>query len=144
MKILPVLISVVCGFSLPMLAAPQSIAHQQHQATSGDMAAMIHVNPSDTPRVGADSQTWFTLTQPNGQPASLANYDCHVTVRNAQNQAIVSHLPLAIVPMDGQEALGTTINFPAPGSYTVVLSVTAKDNSSAPFEIAFPITAVSP
>lgn len=146
-KILPIFISAVCGLTfVPMIIALPLIAHQSRMTTtsSDGVEAMIHVDPDDTPLAGQDSQTWFMLSQTNGRMISLERCNCQVMVYNASNEPIADDLSLSTLSVQGHDVISTTINFPAPGPYTVVLSGTAKDESFAPFELEFPITAVNP
>jgi hypothetical protein len=144
-KILPVLIAAVCGFSVTSLGhVLPAIAHQDQMSTSGNVGAMIHVDPNDTPPAGQPRPAWFELTRADGSPIPLSDCNCQVMVHNAQDRAIIHDLPLASTSVAGEEVISTTITFPTPGSYTVVLSGESKDGSFEPFEIMFPITAVTP
>jgi hypothetical protein len=144
-KILPVLISAVCGFSVTSLVhVLPAIAHQDQMSESGGVEAMIHVDPHDSPPAGQPRQAWFEITRADGSPISLSDCNCQVMVHDAQDRAILHDLSLASTSAEGEEVISTTITFPKPGSYSVVLSGESKDGSFEPFEIMFPITAVTP
>jgi hypothetical protein len=138
----------VCGLAIePTIHSLPSIAHQQHQMTASDsssISVMIHLDPDDSPHAGHPSETWFMLMQPNGSIISPANCDCWVRVYDFQGETVFHHLPLSSMTVDGQEVVSTSITFPAPGAYTVVLGGESNDASFAPFEIMFPVTAVTP
>ncbi|NJL22627.1 MAG: hypothetical protein HC895_20330 [Leptolyngbyaceae cyanobacterium SM1_3_5] len=57
-----------------------------------------------------------------------------------RDRAILQSLPLNPATIDGKAAIATEITVPASGSYTIVLS--GQIQSSKPFEIRFPVTAI--
>ncbi|MBE9180069.1 hypothetical protein IQ268_15975 [Oculatella sp. LEGE 06141] len=144
-RILPIFISTVCGLSFaPMIIALPLIAHQNQMVSADSIGATIHVDPNDIPLAGEASQTWFMLAQKDGSMIALENCDCQVMAYDSNNEPLAHHLPLSTISVQGHEAIGTTITFPTPGSYTVVLSGESKDGSFSPFRIEFPIMAVNP
>jgi hypothetical protein len=143
-RFLSVLISAACGLPFTPVFTLSAMAHQPQMAASGNVGAMIHVDPMDSPPAGRSSQTWFTLTNADGSPILPSTCDCRVMAHDAEGEAIAHHLPLSVDSINGQEAISTMITFPTPGSYMVILSGESKDGSFEPFEFMFPITAVSP
>ncbi|NEQ28822.1 MAG: hypothetical protein F6K28_59700 [Microcoleus sp. SIO2G3] len=145
-RFLPTFMLTLSALAIAPFILP-AIAHQaQHQATSsteGGMEVMIHLDPNDSPVAGSSSETWFVLTAPSGDNVPLANCNCEAMVYDANEQMVVHNLPLGATMVDDKEAIGTAITFPAPGSYTVVLSGQSQDGSFEPFEIRFPVTAVT-
>ncbi|NJP12035.1 MAG: hypothetical protein HC866_23290 [Leptolyngbyaceae cyanobacterium RU_5_1] len=142
-KILPIFVSTVCGFSIaPLIIVPPLIAHQQQNAANVEV--MIHLDPDDSPFAGKPTLTWFMLMRNNGDMIAPANCNCRVTAYDSGNKAIAHHLPLSTIQLEGHkkghQGIRTTITFPKPGSYTVVLSGQARDNSFNPFELKFPVT----
>ncbi|WP_416673290.1 hypothetical protein [Egbenema bharatensis] len=138
----------VCGLTIePALHSSSLIAHQQHQAVPSDssgISVMIHLDPDDTPHAGHASETWFMLMQSDGSVISPSDCDCGARVYDTQGEMVFHHLPLSSTWVNGYEAIGTSITFPTPGAYTVVLSGESVNNSFEPFEIEFPVTAVVP
>jgi hypothetical protein len=145
LRIVPIFILTVFGFSLaPLMLDLPSIAHRQQTMPAGQVGAMIHLDPNDSPHAGHPSQTWFMLTNPDGNVIPPSDCNCRVTVYDLQGTAIMSDLPLSSVSIHGQQAISTSITFPDPGSYTVVLSGQSQNNSFEPFELRFAVTAVNP
>lgn len=144
-KLVPTLFLTLSALAIAPFVVP-AIAHQaQHQSTAagdGEMEAMIHLDPSDSPAAGSPSETWFVL-KANNMPVPLANCNCEVMIYDSRNQMIMHGLPLSETMIDGQAAIATEITFPLPGAYTVVLSGQAQDGSFEPFEIRFPVTSVA-
>jgi hypothetical protein len=147
-KVLLACMLAACGLAIePTLHSSSLTAHQQHQSVSSDSSAvtvMIHLEPDDTPHAGHPSETWFMLMQPNGSVIPPVDCDCGAKVYDAQGEMVFHHLPFSTTWVNGYEAIGTRITFPAPGSYTIVLSGESTNASFEPFEITFPVTAVTP
>ena len=142
-RILPFFIWTVCSSAIiPLAFALPLIAHQERMGTS--VGAMIHLDPNDSPYAKKPTLTWFMLTRRGGSMISPSDCNCHVAVYNARNQSIAHDLPLSTMSMEGHQkghqAIRTTITFPKPGAYTVVLSGQSKDRSFEPFELKFPVT----
>lgn len=138
------LTAIICGFAIaPSINIAPLHAHQQ-QTNANSVGAMIHLEPDDSPHAGKPSTTWFMLTRPNKDIIAPSKCNCRVVVYNAQKQRIFHHLPLSTMPVEGHqkghEAIRTTITFPKPGSYTVLLSGESKDGSFNPFKLTFPVT----
>ncbi|MBW4661165.1 MAG: hypothetical protein KME15_21015 [Drouetiella hepatica Uher 2000/2452] len=140
-RILPIFILSVLGISVtPLVGALPSIAYRQMASTVG---ASMHLEPHDMPRAKQSSPTWFVLTQRGGSLIPAGNCACQVAVYNSSHQVIAQSLPLSTVLVETHQAISTTMNFPNPGTYTVVLSGRSKDESFHPFELTFPVI-VSP
>ena len=103
----------------------------------------MHLKPQDMPRAKQASPTWFMLTQRGGSLIPAENCACQVAVYNSDHQAIAQNSPLTTTLVETHQAIATTITFPTPGTYTVVLSGQSKDESFQPFELTFPVI-VSP
>jgi len=133
---------VACSFLAVSLFDTASIAHQT--VKTSDVEAMIHLDPNDQPYAGKSTLTWAMLTRRGGEMISPAKCNCRMVAYDSQNRAIARNLPLSSMQMEGHkqghEAIRTTIKFPKPGAYTVVLTGQAKDKSFAPFEFKVPVT----
>lgn len=105
---------------------------------------MIHLDPNDSPRAKKASKTWFMLMRPGDKGIPPETCACQVTVYNARNQVVARNLPLSTTAVEGHKkdhrAISTTITFPKPGAYTVVLAGKAKNNSFETFQLKFPVT----
>jgi hypothetical protein len=140
-RLLPLFIFSVFGISFaPLIGALPSIAYRQMASTVG---ASMHMEPRDMPRAKQASPTWFMLTQKGGSLIPPENCACQVAVYNSDNQAIAQTVPLSITSVETHQAIGTTMTFPTPGTYRVVLSGQSRDESFQPFELTFPVI-VSP
>jgi hypothetical protein len=142
-KVLSIFIAIACGLSIaPLLFVSPLNAHQQK--TAGDVEAMIHLDPKDSPYAGKPSSTWVMLMRHNGDMIAPEKCNCKLAAYDSGNKTIASNLPLSIAQAEGHKAghqvFRTTITFPKAGSYTIVLSGQFKDKSFAPFELKFPIT----
>ncbi|MBW4472161.1 MAG: hypothetical protein KME45_17410 [Stenomitos rutilans HA7619-LM2] len=142
-RLLPLFIWAMCSSAIiPLAFALPLIAHQEQ--TGASVGVMIHLDPNDSPYASKPTLTWFMLTRRGGNMISPTTCNCRVTVYDGRNQAIARSLPLSTMELEGHQkghrAIRTTITFPKPGAYTVVLSGQAKDKSFAPFETKFPVT----
>jgi hypothetical protein len=132
----------LCGFaSVTFAYVPPPIAHQSRNIS--DVEVMIHLEPDDFPYAGKPTQTWFMLTRRNGEMIAPSSCNCRIAAYDSRNQAIARQLPLSTMAIEGHkkdhQALQTNITFPKPGSYKVVVSGQAKDESFAPFEFSVPV-----
>jgi hypothetical protein len=142
-RLLPLFIWTVCSSAIiPIAFALPLIAHQEKTASS--VGAMIHLDPNDSPYAEKPTLTWFMLTRRGGAMVSPSTCNCRVTVYDSRQQAIAQPLPLSTIALEGHkkghQGIRTTITFPKPGAYTVVLAGQANDKSFEPFEIKFPVT----
>ena len=142
-RLLPIFIWTVCSSAIiPLAFALPLIAHQEK--TGSSVGAMIHLDPNDSPYAGKPTTTWFMLTRRGGTMISPSTCNCRVAVYDSRQQSIAPHLPLSTMSLEGHQkghkAVRTTITFPKPGAYTVVLAGQAKDKSFEPFELKFPVT----
>lgn len=143
-RILPIFVWTVCGFAIaPSIFNSPLTAHQE-KTVPRNLTAMIHLEPNDSPYAKKPTMTWFMLTRTNGDMIAPATCNCRVAAYDSSNQPIAQQLPLSTMQMEGHKkghkAIRTTITFPKPGSYTVVLSGQAKDRSFNSFELKFPVT----
>ncbi len=125
----------------PIFTTPPLDGHQPQAI--GKLEVMVHLNPNGSPYAGKPSKTWFMLMQRNDNVISSIHCDCNVAVYNVYNQAIADHLPLSVTPVAGHhqahQVIRTTITFPHPGTYTVVLSGHSTNGSFTSFVLRFPV-----
>ena len=142
-KFFPVFGLAAFGLMVGSMFGSPSSAHQK-MFTAGNVGAMIHLDPNDSPYPGKPTKTWIMLMQRDGNMIAPSSCNCSIAAYDARHQAIAHHLPLTTIAVEGHQkghqALATTITFSKPGAYTVVLTGQATDKSFAPFELKFPVT----
>ncbi|MBD2089112.1 hypothetical protein H6F67_04490 [Microcoleus sp. FACHB-1515] len=137
-RIIPTLFLSLSTLAIAPFIVP-AIAYQQF-ANRDRVDATIHFSSHNSPAAGRPSATQFLLTEKNDQPVSLANCNCQISVRDFRDRVILHNLPLSSSTREGKAAIATELTFPTSGSYTVVLS--GQTQSSEPFELRFPVTAI--
>jgi hypothetical protein len=116
----------------------KATAHQEMAA--GDVQATVHLDPNDSPHANTPSLTWFHLSHPDGKSIPLENCTCNLVVYDAQSKAI-AYPQLAETEVEGHERpISTTIIFPTPGMYQLVLTGEPKGDDFEPFKLAVPVT----
>lgn len=131
---------LMAGLLVPasIFTAPTTaIAHQGLQ--SGDVEAVVHLQPNDSPYAGEASLTWFHLTRSNGETIPLSDCACSLVVYNAQNQAIAQPELTDAAVSEHAQPISTNITFPAAGNYQLVLTGQSKSNSFSDFELTVPV-----
>lgn len=125
------------------VAAPV-IAHNVE--ISGEVAATFHIEPNHNPQVGKSTRAWFALTRRGGSTIPLSQCNCTLNVfampRSAKAKPI---LQPELIPIDVekyQEIPGANIVFDQAGTYQLEISGTAKDQSFAPFKLAYTVNVV--
>jgi hypothetical protein len=149
-----VLISTL-SLSAAWIQTPQALAHKVEVIQN--VGGTLHIEPNDTPRAGEEVLAWVALTRPGGQPISLAECDCQISLYRqpelGDDPPIFSSVPFAVKGDASGEASdipGIKLTFPEVGSYNLVISgqpkTTAAESSQranksfAPFELAFEVT----
>jgi hypothetical protein len=121
--------------SVPVIAHNVEIANE--------VAATFHITPSHNPQVGKKSQAWFALTRRGGKSIPLSECNCALNVysvpRTTDAKPILTPKLKAINVEQYQEIPGSEIIFDQPGTYELEISGTAKDNSFAPFKLAYTV-----
>lgn len=135
-RFIPALFLTLSTFAIAPFILP-AIAHQ-HFAKRDRISASIQFD-SNSPIAKQPNAAEFLLTK-NDRNLSLENCNCQIQVRDFRDRAITENLPLTDTTIEGKAAIATEITFPSPGSYTVVLS--GQIQSTEPFEIRFPVTAI--
>lgn len=105
------------------LSAP-AFAH--NVKTSGDVAALFHLEPNHNPKAGDPSKIWFALTKQGGESIALDQCNCKITVYNS-NQQFLFQPPLSPLNAERYKALpSAVVMFPKAGIYQVELTGTPK------------------
>lgn len=136
-RLIPTLFLSLSALAIAPFVVP-AIAYQQFFSNRID--ATIQFSANSPPAVGKISTAHFLLSDKNNQPVPLSNCHCQVRVQDFRDRTIFSNLPLSAATIDGKAAIATEIVFSISGSHTVILS--GQIQSSEPFEIRFPVTAV--
>lgn len=121
---------------------------QAHQVkTTETIGATLHIEPNDTPRAGESSQAWFALTRQGGATVPLDQCDCQLAIYDGSVEPETAEDPLLtpqLVPTSAEgfvDIPSAEIEFPAVGSYTLVLSGKPTDGDAfGEFELAFEVT----
>ena len=125
---------------LSTVVAIPAIAHNVE--ISNDVAATFHITPNHNPQVGKPTQAWFALTRRGGQTIPLSECNCaldlYAVPRTEGDRPILEPQLSAIDVEKYKEIPGATITFNRSGAYELVISGTAKDNTSfSPFELSY-------
>jgi hypothetical protein len=137
--IVPIVFSALLGLPVLLGSVTPSIAHQQMNATES-VSAMVHLEPNDTPQAGTPSLTWVMLMNPDGSEIAPSACACRLAIYDANDRRIAHHIALEEMPVDGQMMLATSLTFPEPGTYTLLLTAEPKDASFEAFELKLPVT----
>jgi hypothetical protein len=135
---IPLLAAIFLVPASLLIDTPNLVAHQD--LSTGDVKAVVHLVPDDSPQAGQPSLTWFQLMRADGQTVPLSDCNCSLVVYDSQDQAI-ARPQLAETAVEGHESpISTNITFPNAGQYELVF--TGESNSSAfkPFELKVPVT----
>ncbi|NJR37546.1 MAG: hypothetical protein HC781_00295 [Leptolyngbyaceae cyanobacterium CSU_1_4] len=131
----------VAGLLAPaslLVSSLNAIAHQHMMV--GTVQATVHLEPDDSPYAKIPSLTWFHLSHPQGETIPLANCNCNLVVYDSRNQPI-AYPQLSEADVEGHERpISTSITFPTPGLYQLVLTGEPKGDSFQPFELTVPVT----
>lgn len=128
---------------LPILSA------QAHNVkTSGDVAALFHIEPDHNPKAGQASRAWFALTKKGGELIPLEKCNCKLEVHQEPHKEGSEPLlepSLKAISADRYQGVpGAEIIFPKAGIYELEISGTAKDGQSfQPFELSYSVTVQS-
>ena len=104
------------------LSAP-AFAH--NVKTSGNVAALFHLEPNHNPKAGDPSKIWFALTKQGGEAIALDQCNCQITVYN--NQQVLFQPPLSPLNAERYKALpSAVVMFPKAGTYQVEIKGSPK------------------
>jgi hypothetical protein len=124
--------------------APQPVTAHEVE-TSGNVGAIIHIEPNDRPRAGTPSLVWFALVKRGGQPISLSDCNCAVSVYAQPRQSgdrPIQQPALRAASAEGRSNLpSATVTFPRAGTYDVVLRGSPKTAGAfTPFQLSYTVT----
>ncbi len=120
---------ILLGILTVLMIAPPILAHEIK--VSGDVAALIHIDPDDHLVARVTSKVWFALSKIGGKSIPLSHCDCHLTVYVIPRQK--DKTPLLLRPIlksiDVESYHGVTsalITFSKAGLYELELSTGQK------------------
>lgn len=142
-------------FSLGLiLVSSPAIAH--NIKTSGDVAALFHIEPNHNPKAGEPSRAWFALTKQGGELIPLEQCDCKLAVypdtdsdksggskkADEKKPAPLSQPPLKAISAEKYQGVpGAEVVFPQAGVYTLELSGRPRNGANfEPFTLSYDVT----
>lgn len=139
---------ISAGVSIAACLLPILSAQAHNVKTSGDVAALFHIEPDHNPKAGRASRAWFALTKKGGELIPLEKCNCTLEVHQEPHQEGSEPLlkpPLKAISTEQYQGVpGAEIIFPKAGIYELELSGTAKDGQSfQPFELSYNVTVQS-
>jgi hypothetical protein len=114
--------------------------------TSGNVAAMFHIEPNHNPKVGVPSRAWFALTRRGGQIIPLSQCNCQLAVYSLPQKNKTPLLKPSLSSLNIERYRGVpsaTITFPQAGRYQLTLTGTPKAGGYfQPFSLSYQVTVV--
>ncbi len=145
--------SWIFALGLILVSSP-AIAH--NIKTSGDVAALFHIEPNHNPKAGEPSQAWFALTKKGGELIPLEQCDCKLAVypdtdsgktggsekADEKKPAAIAQPPLKAISAEKYQGVpGAEIVFPQAGVFTLELSGRPKNGANfEPFTLSYDVT----
>ncbi|MFQ4146420.1 hypothetical protein [Chlorogloeopsis sp. ULAP02] len=120
-----------------------TFAHQVK--TTGDVGAILHIEPNDHPRAGERTKAWFALTRKGGRVIRLAECNCQLQVYAEPHAAgeppLLEPALQSLTAERYQGVPGIDITFPRQGTYQLQLRGKPKTGANfKPFELKFNVT----
>ena len=113
--------------TLTLLTLSPALAHEL--ARSGNVGALMHIEPDDAPAVGKPNGVYFELNQRGGRPILLSQCACTLSIYAGSGQP--GSRPLLTPALkQGKNELTSTLLFAKPGAYTLVLAGAPKAGAS--------------
>lgn len=110
-------------------------------ARDGNVAALIHTDPDDAPRVAAPTTVFFELNQRGGRPILLSQCTCSLSVYAGSVRPGAKPLSHGVLKQGKGEVL-SSVTFPAVGAYTLLLQGKPKSGTAfSPFKLSWTIRA---
>lgn len=139
------LIGSVALISIAACLLPSLSAEAHNVKTSGEVAALFHLEPDHNPKAGQVSRTWFALTKKGGELIPLEDCNCKLEVYQEPpkegSEPLLKPSLKTISAEQYQGVPGAEIVFPKAGIYELEISGTAKDGQSfQPFELSYSVT----
>jgi hypothetical protein len=119
------------------------IAYSHELVADKDVGALMHIEPSDDPKVGVSSKVWFDLVKKGGQKVSLAECDCVFSLyKGTARTALVQPRLMDSKAEETKSVLSAQITFPERGAYRLVLSGKPKGKTIfTPFTLRWTVRA---
>lgn len=142
--------SLTIALGVIVVASP-AIAH--NIKTSGDVAALFHIEPDHNPKAGEPSKAWFVLTKKGGEPISLDQCDCKLAIypdtdsdqvgkSEEKKPNPIAQPPLQSISAEKYQGIpGAEVVFPQAGVFTLELSGRPKNGANfEPFNLSYDVT----
>lgn len=122
-----------------LLTPTPALAHEL--VRSGNVGALLHIEPDDEPVVGTANRTWFETNQRGGKPINLTNCTCALSVY--QGSVRPGAKPVSSPRLRTEKnKLTADLVFPQEGAYTLVLTGTPKPGATFnPFRLEWVVRA---
>jgi hypothetical protein len=99
------------------------IAYSHELAADKEVGALMHIEPSDDPKVGVSSKVWFDLVKKGGQKISLAKCDCVLSLyKGTARTPLVQPRLVDSKAEEDKSVLSAQVTFPERGAYRLVLA----------------------
>jgi hypothetical protein len=126
---------------LALLALTLSSALAHELARDGNVAALMHTDPDDAPRIGKPTAVFFELNQRGGRAIPLAQCACSLNVYAGSQRAGARPVTRGVL-RQGKGEVQSNVTFPVAGAYTMVLQGKPKVGSAfPPFKLSWTIRA---
>lgn len=108
--------------------------------TSGNVAALFHIDPNHNPKAGEPSKVWFALTKQGGEAIAVDQCNCQITVY--RNQQVLFEPPLSPLNAESYQALpSAVVLFPKEGLYQVEIKGSPKQEGAfEAFKFTYDVT----
>jgi hypothetical protein len=118
-------------------------AYSHELAADKEVGALMHIEPSDDPKVGVSSKVWFDLVKKGGQKISLAKCDCVLSLyKSTARTPLAQPTLLDSTAEEDKSVLSAQVTFPERGAYRLVLSGKPKEEKIfAPFTLRWTVRA---
>jgi hypothetical protein len=118
-------------------------AYSHELAADKEVGALMHIEPSDDPKVGVSSKVWFDLVKKGGQKISLAQCDCVLSLyKGTARTLLVQPTLVDSKAEEDKSVLSAQVTFPERGAYRLVLSGKPKEGKIfAPFTLRWTVRA---
>jgi hypothetical protein len=111
------------------LNASSALAHEISRAKDGNIGGLLHIEPDDAPMVGKANAFYFEVNQKGGKPILMSQCACTLSVYAGNLRAGAKPLSTPKLSQAKGELQGS-LNFAAPGAYTLVLAGTPKPGAA--------------
>lgn len=108
-----------------------------------EVGALMHIEPSDDPKVGVSSKVWFDLVKKGGQKINLAKCDCVLSLyKGTARTPLVQPTLVESKAEENKSVLSAQVAFPQRGAYRLVLSGKPKEGKVfSPFTLRWTVRA---